>query len=106
SRETGRVSGSEPDGLQCEAAPRRPRIRSTCEDGGRSAGGLVALEVERGRVHAVALAGGGGPVGEDVAEVRVAGAAADLRAHHAVARVGEEPHPVWRDRLPEARPAA
>src|SRR5690606_16665946 len=66
---------------------------------------LGGLQAERRRVHAVALAGRLRAVVEDVAEVAVAAGAARLDPHHAVRAVFEEPDPVRRDGLPEARPA-
>src|SRR5690606_23771866 len=58
------------------------------------------------RVDAVANAGGGGAVGKDVPEVRVAGAAADLDAAHAVGQVFELADVRTVCFAEEARPAA
>jgi len=68
---------------------------------------LVGREVERERVHAVAVAGGGAePVGEDVPEMRAAGRTAHLGAPHAEAAVLDELDRLGADGLVEARPAA
>src|SRR6476469_2870963 len=67
--------------------------------------GVAGGELERGRVHAVPLAGGARSVVEDVTEVAPAATAADLGAHHAVGRVGHELHRLRDERLGEARPA-
>src|SRR6478609_6529392 len=67
---------------------------------------LSADEVQRDRVHAVALAAGiAWAVVEDVAQVRVAAGAAHLRPHHAVRAVLAE-FDRARQRLREAWPAA
>ena len=49
---------------------------------------VLAVQAQRRAVHAVAEAGGLGPVGEDVAEVGTALAARDFVADHAVGGVG------------------
>ena len=64
-----------------------------------------ALEIERGRVDAVALARRAGPVVEDVAEMTSAGRARDLGASHPMARVGLGDDAVEVGGLDEARPA-
>src|SRR5439155_10246191 len=71
------------------------RIRSAVAlsrySNGRGSAGLGrALQVERGRVDAVALAGRPRSVVEDVAEMRAAVAAANLASDHAVAVVGAQ----------------
>src|SRR5688500_7327706 len=71
-----------------------------------SARRLVTVEVEAGRVHAVAQAGGLGAVLEHVAQVRMATGAPHLGADHSVAGVADELDLVVGDWLPEARPAA
>src|SRR5262249_4763919 len=69
-------------------------------------GGLrLRLEVERRRVHAVALPRRLRAVVEDVAEVAAAAAAEDLRAPHHEAAVVFVRNAFGRDRLGEARPA-
>src|SRR4051794_14877416 len=78
----------------------------------RNGGGLAPmlllavprLEVERERVDAVALAGRVRPVGEHVAEVRVAGRAAHLDPAHPVGLVDLDLDRVLLGRLEEARP--
>src|SRR5690606_12260273 len=93
------------------ATRRSPSARCDSADGLRgvaravTVAGGVAVEAQRRGVHAVALAGGTGTVGEDVAEVGAAGGAQRLGADHAVAGVGAGRHRVVADRLPEARPA-
>src|SRR5439155_16229151 len=67
--------------------------------------GLIALEAQRRRVDAVALAGRLRPVVEDVTEVAAAGAAEDLRAPHEQAVVGAQLDGRRHRRLNEARPA-
>ncbi|MPN07573.1 hypothetical protein SDC9_154844 [bioreactor metagenome] len=47
----------------------------------------LVLEIQRGRVHAVAQAGVGGTVGKDMAQMGSAVAAHSLGAYHAVAAV-------------------
>ena len=63
------------------------------------------LELERRRVDAVALAGGGRAVGKDVTEVRVAALAHDLDALHPEAHVALERQVLLGDGVPEARPS-
>src|SRR5436190_22571388 len=67
--------------------------------------GCGRLEVERGGVDAVSLAGWAGTVVEDVAEVTAAVAADDLGALHEVAVVGTQLDRLGDSRLGEARPA-
>ena len=50
---------------------------------------FFGLEVQRGGVHAIAQAGVGRAVGEDVAQVGAALRAHGFGAHHAVAAVGD-----------------
>src|SRR5262245_17254643 len=66
---------------------------------------LGGIEVERQPVDAVALAGRRGAVRKDVAEVGLAGGAADLDPPHAVAQVELRLDRVLARRLEEARPA-
>ena len=66
---------------------------------------VLRLEVQRGRIHAVAQARVGGPVGKHVAQVGAALGADGLGAHHAVAGVGDFLDGAGH-RLREARPAA
>ncbi len=63
------------------------------------------LEVKGARVDAVALAGGPGPVTEDVPQVRPAAPAAHLGADHPVADVAVGLHRLGDGRLGEAGPA-
>src|SRR4029077_2340546 len=49
---------------------------------------LLGDEFERGRIHAVTLAGGFWAVVEDVTQVRFATCALHLRAPHSMSRVG------------------
>src|ERR1700733_181407 len=71
----------------------------------RGCSALLALQPQRRAVHAVALAGGAGTVGEDVAQVSPAVAAHGLGADHPVAHVGLLFHGPRIERLEEARPA-
>src|ERR1039457_6990039 len=66
---------------------------------------LALHEVERGRVHAVAQAGGLGAVIEEVAQVRVTLDAPHLRALHADAAVGVDLDVLFGNGRPEAGPA-
>src|SRR6056297_3411781 len=71
----------------------RTRLPASGTSGGfpvrvsRRRSAVAALQVDAGGVDAVALAGGLGAVGEDVAEVGAAVLAAHLGAHHAEAAV-------------------
>ena len=66
---------------------------------------LNLLEIQRRRVHAVALLGRLGAVVEDVAQVRIALAAQHLHAPHAVAGVRLHPDVFRRYGRPEAGPS-
>ena len=66
---------------------------------------LLVFEFEGGGVDAEALAGRGGAVGEDVAEVASAGGAGDFDAVHAEGAVFVELDGVGGDGLEEAGPA-
>src|SRR5256714_615523 len=91
------------------ALPRRRLGARRCDFVvGTLTGGLAGpgrLEVQRGRVDAVALTSRTGPVVEDVAEVPSAVAADDLGAVHEVAVVGPQLDRLGDGRLGEARPA-
>ena len=63
------------------------------------------LEIERGRVDAIAQPVGAGPVGEDMAKMAFARLAAHFGALHAVAAVGDLVDRFAFDRGGEARPA-
>src|SRR5918996_4796219 len=65
----------------------------------------LGLQLERRRVHAIALPGGLGAVGEHVAEMGIAPAAQHLGAHHEMAAVGLVGHGFLAQRREEARPA-
>lgn len=67
---------------------------------------LLALDKRQAvGVDAVAVAGGLGAVGEDVAEVAVASGAEHFESNHAVAAVGAHPHAIRLGGLEERRPA-
>src|SRR5260221_5204489 len=66
---------------------------------------LPRLELQRGRIQAVAQPRRLRAIGEDVAQVGVAAAANDLGPHHEMAFIGHERDAVVVERLPETRPA-
>src|SRR4029079_16903269 len=68
-------------------------------------GFFIGVQLQRGPVHAVAQARRPRPVVEDVAEMRLAGGAAHLRAHHAVGTGADLLGGGRLNRLEEARPA-
>jgi len=62
-------------------------------------------EIQRGRVDAIAPAGGLGTIFENMAQVRLTAAAQHLGAHHEMAAVGFHFNGVLSERLPIAGPA-
>src|ERR1700680_22060 len=89
--------------------PRRtlaPIIASSSASSTRKASLFLRLELERCRVHAVALSGGLRTVVEDMTEMRVAGCAQDLGAAHQMAVVLCGANAFGRGRRVKARPSA
>jgi len=89
--------------------PARHRSAASCAASVVRRLDLPGLRLERkgDRVHAVAVTGRGlRGVIEDVAEVRVAGRAPHLRAHHPVRPILDQRHRVRVLRVVERRPAA
>src|SRR4051812_37778692 len=70
----------------------------------RRASPLRRLELQRDAVHAVAIAGRRGPIGEDVSEMPAAVGTVDLDARHAVGGIGGGPDGAF-NRSIKARPA-
>src|SRR5678815_3342621 len=66
---------------------------------------FLRLKGERSGVHAIALAGGLGTVGEDVTQMRIAARAQHFGAPHEEAAILLERDGFFRHRRPEARPA-
>src|SRR6202140_4009305 len=91
----GRVNPGH-DGRAYRRTPRHPSQRFL----------LFRLQLQRGRIDAVAQAGRAGTVLEDVAEMAVALRAQHFGADHAVADVALLVDMALRRRLGEARPAA
>src|SRR6202171_658097 len=90
------------------ARPRRtlaPIITSSSASSTRKASRLLRLELERRRVHAVALPGGLGTVVENVAEMRIARRAQHLGAAHQMAGVHGGRDVFRRRRRVKARPS-
>src|SRR5215471_11500897 len=66
---------------------------------------FARLELQGSRIHAIAQVGRRRAVVEDMAEMRVARAAQDLDASHAVRGVSLRSDALLIERLPETRPA-
>src|SRR5262249_5600094 len=85
------------------------RFGSGPAEAGGEAGRKLLLarrrKLERGAIHAVAQAGRLGPIGEDVAEMGLAGGATHLGATHQPRAVVMLPHRLGIRRRGEARPA-
>src|SRR4051794_7420454 len=84
--------------------PPRPILAGRGGDARQQASGAARLQVERDRVHAVALTRRLRTVVEDVPEVAAAAPAPHLGAHHPVRAVLDQLDRLRRLRLVEARP--